>query len=49
LTDFKPAQQTNFQEVQSEIRLAINNEKRREALQNLTADLLRRAKIVRPL
>jgi len=47
LTDFKPARQTNFEEVQPEIRLAINNEKRREALQNLTADLLRRAKVVR--
>jgi hypothetical protein len=33
----------------TEIRLAIENEKRRAALQSLTADLLRRAKIVRPL
>ena len=49
LTDFKPARQTNFEEVQPEIRLAIDNEKRRETLQNLTADLLRRAKIVRLL
>jgi hypothetical protein len=38
-----------FGEVQPEIRLAIENEKRRAALQSLTADLLRRAKIVRPL
>ncbi len=49
LTDFKPARQMNFEEVQPEIRLAIKNEKRRAALQSLTADLLRRAKIVRPL
>ena len=49
LTDFKPARQMNFEEVQSEIRLALKNEKRRETLQNLTADFLRRAKIVRPL
>jgi parvulin-like peptidyl-prolyl isomerase len=49
LTDFKPSRQMNFEEVQSEIRLALKNEKRRAALQNLTADLLRRAKIVRPL
>ena len=49
LTDFKPSRQMNFKEVQSEIRLALKNEKRRAALQNLTADLLRRAKIVRPL
>jgi parvulin-like peptidyl-prolyl isomerase len=49
LTDFKPSRQMNFEEVRSEIRLAIENEKRRAALQALTADLLRRAKIVRPL
>src|SRR5260370_11522235 len=49
LTDFKPARQINFEEVRSEIRLALKNEKRRAALQSLTADLLRRAKIVRPL
>ena len=49
LTDFKPARQMNFEEVQSEIGLTIKNEKRRAALQSLTADLLRRAKIVRPL
>jgi parvulin-like peptidyl-prolyl isomerase len=49
LTDFKPARQMAFEEVQPEIRLAIENEKRRAALQSLTADLLRRAKIVRPL
>ena len=49
LTDFKPARQMNFEKVQPEIRLALKNEKRRAALQNLTADLLRRAKIVRPL
>src|SRR4029077_7055417 len=35
--------------MQPEIRLAIENEKRRAALQSLTADLLRRAKIVRLL
>jgi hypothetical protein len=44
-----PARQMNFEEVQPEIRLTIKNEKRRAALQALTADLLRRAKIVRPL
>ena len=49
LTDFKPARQMPFEEVQPEIRRAIKNEKRRAALQALTADLLRRAKIVRPL
>ena len=49
LTDFMPARQMNFEEVQPEIRLTIKNEKRRAALQALTADLLRRAKIVRPL
>jgi foldase protein PrsA len=49
LTDFKPARQMTFEEVQPEIRLAIENEKRRAALQSLTADLLRRAKIVHPL
>ena len=49
LTDFKPARQMTFEEVQLEIRLAIKNEKRRAALQSLTADLLRRAKIVHPL
>jgi hypothetical protein len=38
-----------FEKVQPEIRLAIENEKRRAALQSLTADLLLRAKIVRPL
>ena len=49
LTDFKPSRQMNFEEVRNEIRLAIENEKRRAALQALTADLLRQAKIVRPL
>src|SRR5260370_13233394 len=49
LTDFKPARQMTFQVVQPEIRLAIENEKRRAALQSLTANLLRRAKIVHPL
>ena len=49
LTDFKPARQMNFEEVQPEIRFAIKNEKRRAALQSLTTDLLRRAKPVRPL
>ena len=49
LTDFMPARQMNFEEVQPEIRLTIKNEKRRAALQALTADLLRRAKIVRLL
>jgi len=49
LTDFKPARQMNFEEVRSEIQLAIKNEKCRAALQSLTADLLRRAKIVRLL
>jgi len=49
LTDFMPARQLNFEEVQPEIRLTIKNKKRRAALQALTADLLRRAKIVRLL
>jgi parvulin-like peptidyl-prolyl isomerase len=49
LTDFKPARQMNFEEVQPEIRLTIKNEKRRAALHALAASLLRRAKIVRPL
>jgi len=34
--------------MQPEIRLAIENEKRRAALQNLTADLLRRAENCTP-
>jgi parvulin-like peptidyl-prolyl isomerase len=49
LTDFKPSRQMTFEEVQPEITPTIKNEKRRAALQALTADLLRRAKIVRPL
>ncbi len=49
VTDFKPARQMSFEEVQPEIRFAIKNEKRRAALQSLTRDLLRRAKPVRPL
>ena len=49
LIDFKPSRQMNFEEVRSEIRLAIENEKRRAALQSLTADILRQAKPVRPL
>jgi len=49
LTDFKPSRQMNFEEVQPEIRIAIKNEKRRAALQALTAELLRGAKPVGPL
>jgi parvulin-like peptidyl-prolyl isomerase len=49
VTDFKPARQMSFEEVQPKIRFAIKNEKRRAALQSLTTDLLRRAKPVRPL
>ena len=49
LIDFKPSRQMTFEEVRSEIRLAIENEKRRAALQSLTADILRQAKPVRRL
>jgi hypothetical protein len=45
LTDFKPAREMTFEEVQPEIWLAIENENRRAALQRLTADLLRRPKL----
>jgi hypothetical protein len=46
LTDLKPARQMSFEEARAEIRLMIENEKRRAALQNLTADLARRAEFV---
>jgi peptidyl-prolyl cis-trans isomerase D len=34
VTDFKPARQMSFEEVQPEIRFAIKNEKRRAALRS---------------
>ena len=46
LTDLKPARQMGFEEARTEIRLLIENEKRRTALQNLAADLSRRALFV---
>jgi len=46
LTDLKPARQMSFEEARTEIRLLIENEKRRTALQNLAADLSRRAPFV---
>jgi parvulin-like peptidyl-prolyl isomerase len=46
LTDSKPARQMSFEEVQPEIRPAIENEKRRTALQSLTADLVHRAELI---
>ena len=46
LTDLKPARQMSFEEARTEIRLLIENEKRRTALQNLAADLSRRALFV---
>lgn len=39
LTDSKPARQMTFEEVRPEIRVMIENEKRRAALQRLAADL----------
>jgi parvulin-like peptidyl-prolyl isomerase len=46
LTDSKPTRQMSFEEVQPEIRPAIENEKRRTALQSLTADLVHRAELI---
>jgi len=46
LTDLKAARQMSFEEAQTEIRLLIENEKRQTALQNLAADLSRRAVFV---
>ena len=46
LTDLKPPRQMSFEEARTEIRLLIENEKRRTALQNLAADLSRRAVFV---
>ena len=47
LTDSKPAREMNFEEARGEIRLIIENEKRRTALQNLVRDLSRRAEWLR--
>ena len=47
LTDSKPAREMNFEEARAEIRLIIENEKRRTALQNLVRDLSRRAEWLR--
>jgi parvulin-like peptidyl-prolyl isomerase len=47
LTDLKPARQMTFEEAWPEISLMIENEKRQTALQDLTADLSRRAEFVR--
>jgi len=46
LTDSKPAREMNFEEARAEIRLIIENEKRRTALQNLVRDLSRPAEFV---
>jgi hypothetical protein len=46
LTDLKSPRQMSFEEARTEIRLLIENEKRRTALQNLAADLSRRAVFV---
>jgi len=46
LTDSKPAREMNFEEARAEIRLIIENEKRRTALQNLAGNLSRRAEVV---
>jgi len=43
LTDLKPPRQMSFEEAQTEIRLLIEKQKRQTALQNLVADLSRRA------
>jgi parvulin-like peptidyl-prolyl isomerase len=43
LTDSKPVRQMVFEEVRQEIGLALENQKRRRALQNLVAGLVRRA------
>ena len=47
LTDSKPARQMSFEEARAEIRLIIENEKRRTALQNLVRNLSRRTEFVR--
>ena len=46
LTDSKPAREMNFEEARAEIRLIIENEKRRTALQNLAGNLSRRAEVM---
>jgi parvulin-like peptidyl-prolyl isomerase len=46
LTELKPERQMSFEEARTEVRLMIENEKRRAALQNLAADLARRAEFV---
>ena len=46
LTDSKPAREMNFEEARPEIRLIIENEKRRTALQNLAGNLSRRAEVM---
>jgi hypothetical protein len=46
LTDLKPARQMSFEETWTEIRSVLENEKRRAALQNLTADFSRQAAFV---
>ena len=48
LTDSKPVRQIVFEEARQEVVLALENEKRRRALQSLVADLVRRADFVRP-
>ena len=40
LTDFRPARQMSFEEVQPEVRLTIENEKRQQLLQRLAPDFL---------
>jgi parvulin-like peptidyl-prolyl isomerase len=46
LTDARPARQLSFEEVSGEIRLKLDNEKRRAAMEKLTTDLARQAPFV---
>jgi parvulin-like peptidyl-prolyl isomerase len=46
LTDLKPARQMSFEEARTEIRLIIENEKHRTALQDLVYDFSRRIEFV---
>jgi len=46
LTDSKPAGEMSFEEARAEIRVIIENEKQRTALQNLAGNLSRRAEFV---
>ena len=46
LTDAKPARQISFEEAKPEIRLRLENEKRRAETERLAADLAAQAKLV---